>query len=307
MSLQVDYDMIGMVFDIQKFSVHDGPGIRTAVFLKGCPLGCVWCHNPEALQKEPQIFFFEKNCVSCGACTAACARGCHVIKDGVHTFLRERCVACGSCAEVCTFGAVEKTGVEMRVSQVIHKVEEDVVFYRHSGGGMTLTGGEPMFQPDFARNLAMAAKEKNISTAMETCGYCERETLLTMLDYIDLFLFDYKLTGDLHCQYTGRSQSKILNNLYALDREGGKLVLRCPLLPDLNDTEAHLRGIADTAHKLKNLLEIHLEPYHPFGISKRKSLGMPVLYDHADFLEETVAQAFAVRLSALTDIPVKIM
>lgn len=195
----------------------------------------------------------------------------------------------------------------MCVSQVLRIVEEDLVFYRHSGGGLTLTGGEPMFQPDFAGNLALAAKEKGISTAMETCGFCEQEALLAMRECVDLFLFDYKLTGAAHGQYTGQPQSKILQNLYALDQSGGKIILRCPLIPDINDTEAHLQGIARTARRLNHLLEIQLEPYHPFGMAKRKNLGLPVLYSHPDFYEETEAQKFAGRLSALTDVPVKIM
>ena len=219
--------MTGCVFNIQKFSIHDGPGIRTTVFLKGCPLRCLWCHNPEGLEKSVEIEFDPSKCIGCLACAAACRQGCHVFfEDGTRRFDREKCVRCGACADTCLPGCLKRMGKIYEVSEVIDKVMADKLFYETSGGGMTLSGGEPFFQPEFSLALLEAAKAEGLNTAVETCGFCSGEALVRALPFTDLFLYDYKATGEeKHRELTGVSQKPILDNLVRIS-EGGAIHLR---------------------------------------------------------------------------------
>ncbi|MBE6936340.1 MAG: glycyl-radical enzyme activating protein [Ruminococcaceae bacterium] len=270
-----DMTVTGTVFDIQHFSVSDGPGIRTTVFLKGCPLRCLWCHNPESYSAAPQLFYYTGRCTACGLCAAVCPNGCHHIENGVHHFDRSRCTACGLCAARCPNQALAAAGKTMTVEEVLAEVLEDRFFYESSGGGITLSGGEPLFQPAFSLALAQAAKEAGLHVAIETSGLCQQEQLLNYVNFVDLFLFDYKATGDeMHRAFTGVTQAQILRNLAALDEAGAAIILRCPMVPGYNLNETHSNGIISTAKSLKNLREIHLEPYHNIGISKREGLGI---------------------------------
>lgn len=239
----------GTIFDIQHFSVNDGPGIRTTVFFKGCPLRCLWCHNPESYIADTQIMFHEEHCVQCGMCKTDIS--------------------------LCPTGAKKLVGRNVTVDEVLADVLEDTHFYESSGGGLTLSGGEPMAQPAFALALAKAAKEKGLHVCMETSGFCNAKSLKEIQPFIDLFLYDYKATGDEdHLAFTGVSQELILQNLFMLDGLGADIILRCPMIPEHNITEAHVKGIIDVVSTLKHLLEIHLEPYHNIGVSKRIGLGM---------------------------------
>lgn len=264
----------GTIFNIQKFSINDGPGIRTTVFMKGCPLNCLWCHNPESKSNKPQIFFDTNKCTACGRCIDVCELCLHSITDSVHFFNRNDCIACGKCADKCLNSALELTGYEQSVDNIIKEVLKDKIFYENSNGGMTVSGGEPMYQFDFTYELLKAAKKEGLHICMETCGFAKAENYKKVAELVDIFLFDYKLTSaELHKKYTGVSNELILSNLKMLDEMGCKIILRCPIIPTVNDTEEHLYGIAEVANSLKNILEINIEPYHPLGNGKNEMLG----------------------------------
>ena len=284
--------MEGIIFDIQRFSVHDGPGIRTTVFMKGCPLRCIWCHNPESHLTKTELFYDPKKCIGCAACAEVCHNGCHSIENGLHRFDRTNCTVCGSCAAECYPGALELAGKLMSVEEIIAQVVRDKSFYENSGGGMTVSGGEPMAQAEFTVALLAAAKEQGIPTAMETCGYADEQVMRKAAEVTDLFLFDYKVTDpDDHKKYTGVSNEKILSNLRMLNAMGKEIVLRCPIIPGCNDTTAHFDGIAAMANELKNVTAIDIEPYHPLGSNKAELLGKVYLCKDITFpAEETVQE-----------------
>lgn len=295
----------GTVFNIQKFSVNDGPGIRTTVFLKGCPLNCMWCHNPESKSTKPELMYDANKCISCGACMC-CPTHSHIFSECAHHLERRTCTACGACAEICPADALEMAGKRMTAEEVMAEVKKDAVFYETSGGGMTLSGGEPMLQFDFSYALLKMAKEQGIHTCMETCGFAPKEQYEAILPYTDIFLFDYKETNpEKHKEFTGVSNELILENLKRLDSGGAKIILRCPIIPTLNDREEHFTGIAETANSLKNVSEIHIEPYHPLGKGKAEHLGKDYPLRDLSFPEEETVKAWMESVQAKTDIPVK--
>ena len=245
--------MQGTIFNIQRFCVNDGPGIRTTVFLKGCPLSCVWCHNPESQRFEPEILFYKDKCTGCGRCVGITAADKNF---------------------VCFNGAKEICGKTVSADEVTAEVLKDKPFYENSGGGVTLSGGEPLAQYDFSLELLKKAKENGIHTAVETCGYAERSKILEIAKYIDLFLFDYKETDpELHKEYTGFDNKIILENLKALSDAGSKIILRCPIIPGFNDRAEHFKGISETADKFGGIEHIEIEPFHPLGESKYSALN----------------------------------
>ena len=246
----------GTVFNIQRFCVNDGPGIRTTVFLKGCPLSCVWCHNPESQRFEPEILFYNDKCTGCGRC---------------------KCVTAADRDFVCFNGAKEICGKTVSANEVTAEVLKDKPFYENSGGGVTLSGGEPLAQYDFSLELLKKAKENGIHTAIETCGYAEKSKILEIAKYVDLFLFDCKETDqELHKEYTGFDNKIILDNLKALSDAGSKIILRCPIIPGFNDRAEHFKGISEIAGKLSGIEHIEVEPFHPLGESKYSALGREV-------------------------------
>lgn len=265
--------MNGTIFNIQKFCVNDGPGIRTTVFLKGCPLRCAWCHNPESQVADSEIMFYEDKCVSCGRCVSLCKMGCHTLQNGVHMFDRGNCSRCFKCVEI-GCGALEKAGQSISSEEVIDEVLKDKIFYDNSGGGITLSGGEPLFQIDFALDLLKMAKELGLHTVIETCGFTSEKNMKKAAEYVDLFLFDYKETDSrLHKEFTGVDNSVILKNLELLDSLKKKIILRCPVIPGYNDRQEHFKGICSVANRFDSILHIELEPYHSFGEGKYSSLG----------------------------------
>ncbi|MRR16613.1 MAG: glycyl-radical enzyme activating protein [Deltaproteobacteria bacterium] len=295
----------GIVYDIQRYSIHDGPGIRTTVFLKGCPLCCHWCHNPEGIIAASEISFLKDKCTLCGSCAAACLQGCHTITADEHLYDREACTRCGSCVQACCFGALETVGSEMTAKQVVAEAERDRVFFETSGGGITLSGGEPLFQPAFAEAILKLAHERGLSTCVETSGFCSEEVLRRIMEQVDLFLYDVKETDPLrHLEFTGVSNERILRNLRMLAEAGRQLILRCPLVPGKNDRRDHAFAIASLADSLPGVLSIELEPYHPLGVSKSLRLGRRAAYDRDSFMKKEEAEFLAKIIRGNTAVPV---
>lgn len=265
----------GLVFDIKKFSIHDGPGIRTTVFLKGCPLHCSWCHNPESQTPGPVRLFRENRCIRCGACLLVCEH------DAIHQNGRglwtddEKCTLCGACADACYAEARQIVGQVMTVSRVMAEIERDIVFYDESGGGVTFSGGEPLMQPEFLQALLQSCQRREIHTALDTCGFAPWETIDRIRPYVDLFLYDLKLMDDdTHRRFTGVSNHRILTNLEALSEHGHGIILRIPIIPGINDDEENVGQIAEFAAKLPCLAGIDLLPYHTTASDKYERLGL---------------------------------
>lgn len=296
----------GVVFNIQHFSLQDGPGIRTVVFLQGCPLDCIWCHNPESKSFDPQLFFSNEKCVLCGSCVAACKEKCHIIKDGKHTINRADCIACGECDKVCSFDALRLSGKKYTVDQIMAELKKDDVFFGDDGG-VTFSGGEPFAQPDFLLELLKKCKEKGYHTCVETSGYTSTKNIIEAAQYIDLFLYDCKETdSEKHKKFTGVDNDLILKNLEALQKLGAKVVLRCPIIPNCNDTEEHLMGIGRLANRFDCVTGVDLLPYHPLGLSKSKQLDIIPQYDQAEFLSKQKIMEFGEILKKNTVRPVAI-
>jgi glycyl-radical enzyme activating protein len=277
----------GIVFDIQRFGLHDGPGIRTVVFLKGCPLHCAWCHNPESQVRQPQVRFREEVCVRCGACAAACEHGAHEIGLDGHLYDRTACQVCGRCIEECLYEGLVLTGKEYSVEEVMAVVRRDVVYYDQSGGGITLSGGEPLAQPAFTLALLQAARAEGIHTCIETSGCAAQPVLERVLPWVDLFLYDYKGSGEQHRALTGVDSGIILENLAILIERGAQVRLRCPLVPGVNDSDEHLAAIVDLERRFPALDGIDLLPYHNTGSGKYGQYGM--LYELPDLPSATDA------------------
>lgn len=266
---------MGIVFDIQRCSLRDGPGIRTTVFLKGCPLRCIWCHNPESYERQTQVAFLPERCTACLRCAEVCEHQAHrQDSSGQHRYDRERCAVCGECIRACPNAALRLVGQEMSAAQVMEEVIADLNFYRHSGGGMTLSGGEPMAQFDFARELLHEARRMGIHTALETCGQAPAERYEQIFPLVDLFLFDYKATGpEKHKRLTGVDNRLILSNLQHILETGARVILRCPLVPQINDDAEHLRAISSLARRYPNIESVEIMAYHNLGSHKAVQLG----------------------------------
>jgi pyruvate formate lyase activating enzyme len=257
----------GLVFNVQRYSLHDGPGIRTTVFLKGCPARCLWCHNPEGQSFAPEILVVETRCASCGTCAAACPHGAPPPGSGL-------CTACGACVEACPAGARQLAGREMTVDAVVDEVLRDRVFYEESGGGVTFSGGEPLAQPEFLAGLLAACRAAGIHTAVDTCGFSPRERLLVLASLVDLFLFDVKLLDDArHRALTGLPAAPILDNLRALAAVHANVWIRVPVVPGYTDAEADIAATAALVAGLPGVRRVSLLPYHRTGTQKARRLG----------------------------------
>ncbi len=263
------------VFDVQRFALHDGPGIRTTIFVKGCPLDCVWCHNPESKRREPQLGFLEKKCIGCGKCVTACENNVHKISEqGVHEIDYRKCKTCGKCVDACLEKALKIYGTKMTAEEIMDIVMKDADFYRTSGGGLTVSGGEPMLQYPALLNLLQKAKEKNLHVCLDTCGQAQTEKYAEIAKYVDLFLFDYKITdADEHKRYTGVDNKKILENLDYLCTHGKDVFLRCPIIPGINDKAEHYRAIAELSEKYEAVRQVNLMTYHDMAKGKSAQIG----------------------------------
>lgn len=261
----------GVCFDIQRYSIHDGPGIRTTVFLKGCPLACPWCHNPEGIEQLPEVRVFEGRCVRCRACSAACPRG---LADGPNIPDPALCLRCGSCAAVCPTGARQLVGHLWTATEIFQAIERDRLFYDESGGGVTFSGGEPLLQWRFLLDCLAVARARGLRTAVDTSGYASRRIILRVAALTDLFLYDLKvLDPERHLRFTGVPLAPILRNLRALDEAGAQIWLRMPLVPGYNDDRANLEAVASFVADLRHTRRLHVLPYHRLGAEKYARLG----------------------------------
>lgn len=263
----------GLVFDIRKYSVHDGPGIRTAVFFKGCPLHCLWCHNPEGISFSPEILHRAERCLACGACARACPLGLDPRAEAEST----RCGACpsfGACAAACPAEALQLVGRRLSVEEVMAAIREDLPFYEESGGGATFTGGEPLAQPEFLLKLLRACKAEGIHSALDTSGWASRDLVVKAGLLADLVLFDLKLLDDeRHRAATGVPSAPILANLSALYAAGANIVLRLPLIPGINDALVDLENMAHYAASCGTGIRAHILPYHDAAKGKYSLRG----------------------------------
>lgn len=268
----INYKAEGIVSDIQRFSVHDGPGIRTIVFLKGCPLSCLWCSNPESQPKQPVVLFQRDKCIGCGKCELACRQSAASLQyDG--RIDRSKCIGCGECASVCPTGALVLKGDRMTVEQVVHILKRDSIIYRKSKGGITLSGGEPLVQWEYASELLKACKAQGWHTAVETTGFGTEEAIESIFPYIDVALLDIKsMDSEKHRQVTGVSTEMIHRNARRI-AELTHTVIRVPTIPTVNDTEADFRKICDFVKSLNGVDTIHILPYHRLGVSKYNLLN----------------------------------
>ncbi len=267
--------MTGTVFEIKKFAVHDGDGIRTTVFLKGCSLSCKWCHNPEGLSAKPQMAYYEHKCISCGKCIAIQSCSCHTLTDGKHHFDNTDCKACGRCADVCSANALHLYGKEMTSEEVLGVLLEDKSFYDATGGGITLSGGECLCQADFCRELLKKCKENDLNTAVDTAGNVPRISFDKVFEYTDTFLYDLKhIDPVMHYEGTGSDNSLILDNLRYIAAKGADIEIRIPVIPGFNDD--YIDEMGDFIKELQSVRCVRLLEYHNLAQSKYSSLQ----YDH---------------------------
>lgn len=268
----VDYQKKGVVFDIQRFSVNDGPGIRSIVFLKGCPLSCLWCCNPESQRIEPDVMYDLKKCIGCGKCTKACHQG--AIGPGNLAWIdRTKCIGCGECVNVCPTGALSLKGEVMSINEIIQVLRRDAHYFRQSGGGVTVSGGEPLTQWQFTTELLKACKAQGWETAIETTGLGSDEAIESVIPYVDLVLLDCKSTDpEVHKRVTGVSNERIRKNSAKIAAMANKVIMRVPTIPTVNATEEEFHRIAEFAKSL-NIDTVHVLPYHTLGESKYEMLG----------------------------------
>ncbi len=298
--------MNGTVFNIQHFSLNDGPGIRTVVFLKGCPLSCGWCHNPEGKAPGPQLLFDPKACVGCGKCAAVCPLQAHRLQEGEHRLDRTRCTVCGACAAACPSGALEVLGRSCTVEEVMAEIAKDDLFFGEEGG-VTFSGGEPFSQPDFLLCLLKSCREKGYPVCIETSGFARVEDLEASVPYVDRFLFDIKETDSRrHRQWVGADNHRILANLSRLDRLQATVILRCPIIPGVNDRREHFEAVAALADRYDAVRGVELMPYHPLGLAKAAQAGGQQAYDRTTFLEKETASAYVEYIQERTDKPVSL-
>lgn len=267
--------MEGLIFDLKRYAVHDGPGIRLNVFFKGCPLHCLWCHNPEGVAFEPELMLMPNRCARCGDCVRACRhQALSQNGDGQVVADRSRCTLCGDCLLACQREAIEIAGRKMTVEEIATEAEKERVFFEQSGGGVTLTGGEPLAQPAFAEALIDGLKSHGFHVALDTSGYAPAEVFRRLAEKADLVLFDLKIMDETrHKKYTGVSNGIILENLRSLESIGKPVWVRFPFIPGVNDDEKNLEAMASFLSRLRSVEQVNILPYHKGGVEKIRRLG----------------------------------
>jgi pyruvate formate lyase activating enzyme len=269
-----------IVFNIQRFSLHDGPGIRTTVFLKGCSMQCFWCHNPEGQHPEPELRYFPERCIACGECVLACPNHAHELHNGVHVFLREHCDLSGKCVETCYSRALQIEGRVITVAEIMGEILADRSFYESSGGGVTLSGGEPALNKEFAREILEQCKRHHLHTAVETCGEVAWQSLAALLPFTDLIMMDIKHVDSVkHREATGQPNDRILSNARLLASSGKEIIFRTPVVPSVNDSAEEIRQIARFINSLAGLrgsgrITYELLAFHKLAAGKYPSLGL---------------------------------
>ena len=264
----------GVVFNVEKYAIHDGPGIRTTVFFKGCPLRCWWCHNPEGQERGFELVFRPSRCIECGECIRNCTRQALAYESGRIVIDRKRCTICGACACKCPSEAFSIAGKKTTVEEVTKIIEKDMPFYDESKGGVTFSGGEPLMQPDFLEALLDECAKRGINTALDTSGYAPSNVVERFYRKVDLFLYDIKIMDDVkHKKYTGVSNKLILKNLQSIVKNGGRIEVSLPVIPLINDDSANIEETGEFLAKLRSIESVSLLPYHRMGVDKYKSLG----------------------------------
>lgn len=292
----------GRIVAVKRFEIHDGDGIRTTLFLKGCPLRCRWCHNPETISPRPQTAYYEAKCIGCGECVSVCEA--HRFQGGRHVFARDKCVGCGRCENVCPMDALTFYGKELSPAEVLPLLTEDRIFYDGSGGGVTLSGGEPLLQAEFCAELLKLLKAEGIHTAVDTSGFAARKQIDQVIDDSDLFLYDIKSLDDAkHIRFTGQSNRMIIDNLRYILARGKVVEIRIPLIPSSNDME--VESIGQFLSSLKGRIsKVKVLPYHNYSASKYQALGMEnrmsaVASPDAAYVAEVVSRLRAYGLHAV--------
>jgi pyruvate formate lyase activating enzyme len=271
----------GFVLKIKRFSLHDGPGIRTSVFLKGCPLNCIWCHSPEGISQDISIWYNRNICILCGKCVQVCpekALELIKVKEPYIHIDRELCKVSGECVTTCPSDALQYTGYKISVSGIINEIEKDVTYYLASGGGITLSGGEPLYQPEFVKEILEECRKRMIHTAIETSLFCEKDTLALISSLVDLFIVDLKIfDSGIHKYYTGKVNETIKENFHYIALQEKDILVRIPLIDNITNTKENITAITDFVHGTRKDIKIEMINFNPLTENNYKKLGIPFL------------------------------